>query len=280
MISISALHVYPIKSCAGIALQRARLAATGFEHDREWVIVREDGRFVTQREQPRLALIAPSLDPHAMTLRAPGMEPVSVSYERRGAPAKVTVWNDECAAFDAGDAAATWLTSYLGATHRLLHFDLAQPRRSNPSWTGDVQALNQFSDGYPWLMISEASLADLNSRLPQPLPMNRFRPNIVIAGARPYAEDRIREVHCGPVTLRPVKGCTRCVITTTNQQTAMREGDEPLQTLRSYRFDRKLKGVVFGQNLIATRGIGAQLSIGDVLDAHWIDTDDEDAARR
>jgi uncharacterized protein YcbX len=271
MISISALHVYPVKSCAGISLQRARLATTGFEHDREWVVVREDGRFVTQREQPRLALIAPALDAHAMTLRAPAMEPLSVSYERQGTHARIKVWNDECAAFDSGEAAASWLTRYLGATHRLLHFDLSQPRPSNPSWTGDVRALNQFSDGYPWLMISEASLADLNARLSQPLPMNRFRPNIVIAGTAPYAEDRIREVHCGPVTLRPVKGCTRCVITTTNQETAVREGNEPLQTLRSYRLDRTLKGVVFGQNVIAIRGIGETLATGDVLETHWID---------
>jgi uncharacterized protein YcbX len=267
VISISALHVYPVKSCAGITLPRARLTATGFEHDREWMIVRDNGRFVTQREEPRLALITPSFDAQVLILRAPGMEALSISYEREGMPAQVKVWNDACAAFDVGPDAAAWVSEFLGAAHRLVHFDLAQPRPSNPTWTGEVQALNQFSDGYPWLMISEASLADLNSRLSQPLPMNRFRPNIVIAGAAPYAEDHLRQLRCGSITLRPVKGCTRCVITTTNQDTATRDGQEPLRTLRSYRFDRALKGVTFGQNVIAIRGIGEYLAVGDVLQA-------------
>lgn len=269
MISISALHVYPVKSCAGIDVSRARLTATGFPHDREWMVVRGDGRFVTQREQPRLALITPSLSDVALTLRAPGMDALVVAFTADETPVQTKCWNDVCAAFDTGSESAAWLSRHLGAPHRLVHFDTSRARVSDPAWTGEIVALNQFSDGYPWLVISEASLADLNTRLPKPLPMNRFRPNIVITGVAPYAEDRILEMSNGAVTLRIVKGCTRCIITTTNQDTATRDGEEPLRTLRRYRLDEKLRGVIFGQNVIAVAGIGNELAIGDTLQARW-----------
>lgn len=269
MISISALHIYPVKSCAGIALTRARLTQTGFTHDREWMITRDDGRFVTQREQPRLALITPSLSGTALTLLAPGMPPLQVAFTANETPLAVKCWQDICAAFDTGSESASWLSRYLGTPHRLLHFDPSTPRVSEPNWTGDVVALNQFNDGYPWLVISEASLEDLNTRLVKPLPMNRFRPNIVIKGLAPYDEDRILDLRIGSTVLRIVKGCTRCAITTTDQATAMRDGEEPLRTLRSYRLDKKLRGVVFGQNVIALTGTGNELAIGDAVDINW-----------
>jgi uncharacterized protein YcbX len=263
--TITALNIYPVKSCAGIALSKARLTDTGFEHDRQWLIVQPNGRFVTQREQPRLALVRPALSDAALTLSAPGMEPLMLSLTHSGASSTVQCWKDVCAAIDAGDAAAAWLERFLGQPHRLVRFDPAFRRVSDRAWTGDIVAHAQFSDGFPWLLISEASLADLNARLERPLPMNRFRPNIVVNGVTAFEEDRIAEMTSGRVALRPVKPCTRCAITTTDQSTGERASEEPLRTLRSFRLDRQLKGVTFGQNVILRTGIGEWLSVGDIF---------------
>ena len=271
MITITGLNIYPIKSCRGIALNRGQLTATGFAHDREWLVVREDGRFITQREHPRLALIETAIDEIALTLRAPGMSTLRLPLAERGASIEVKCWNDLCAAHDSGNVAAEWLTTWLGSPHRLVRFDPAHRRPSNVEWTAGREALNQFTDGYPWMIISEASLADLNARLPQPLPMNRFRPNIVIAGVAAYDEDRLDELQLGEVRFRIVKSCTRCAITTTDQATGARDGEEPLRTLRGYRFDRELKGVIFGQNVIVLAGIGSEIAVGDSFTARWQD---------
>ncbi|HEX2492357.1 MAG TPA: MOSC domain-containing protein, partial [Steroidobacter sp.] len=141
-------------------------------------------------------------------------------------------------------------------------FDPRGKRASDPRWTGGREALNQFTDGFPWLLISQASLDDLNARLPAPLPMNRFRPNIVIDGTAPYVEDRAAAFMLDGVTFRPVKPCTRCAITTTDQASAERTGEEPLRTLRSYRYSEELKGVLFGQNLALEEGIGREVRVG------------------
>jgi uncharacterized protein len=271
MIRITAINVYPVKGCRGMALESARIAATGFEHDREWLIVRPDGRFMTQREEPRLALIETALidtqsaGRAALRLRVPGGEELSVPVAAQGREVEVTCWKDRCAAFDLGQEAAEFLTRYLGAPYRLVRFDARRKRVSNPQWTPGVEALNQFSDGYPWLLVSEASLEDLNSRLERKLPMNRFRPNIVVSGLPAFGEDKLHEIMAGAVRLRRAKGCTRCIVTTTEQSTGTRDGNEPLQMLAKFRFDRELKGVVFGQNMILIEGIGAELRVGDEL---------------
>jgi len=271
MIRITAINVYPVKGCRGMALESARIAATGFEHDREWLIVRPDGRFMTQREEPRLALIETALidtqeaGGAALRLRVPGGEELSVPVAAQGREVEVTCWKDRCAAFDVGEPASEFLTRYLGAPYRLVRFDARRKRVSNPQWTPGVEALNQFSDGYPWLLISEASLEDLNSRLERKLPMNRFRPNIVVSGLPAFGEDELHEVTAGAVRLRRAKGCTRCIVTTTEQSTGTRDGNEPLQMLAKFRFDRELKGVVFGQNMILIEGVGEELRVGDEL---------------
>lgn len=273
MIRITAINVYPVKGCRGVALERARLAATGFEHDREWLITRPDGRFMTQREEPRLALIEPDLvdlqspGGQALRLRVPGGDELNVPLAASGREVEVTCWKDRCAAFDAGEEAAEFLARYLGSPVRLVRFDTRRKRLSNPQWTPGVEALNKFSDGFPWLLISEASLEDLNSRLERKLPMNRFRPNIVVSGLPAFGEDSLHEITSGAVRLRRVKGCTRCIVTTTEQTTGTRDGDEPLRTLAKFRFDRELKGVVFGQNMILIEGLGAELRVGDELAA-------------
>lgn len=267
MISLAALHLYPVKSCRGIALTEATVTEAGLEHDREWMVVTPEGRFVTQREAPRLALVVTGLDDVALTLAVPGTEPLVVPLESPATARQVTVWGDRCHAFDQGETAARWLSERLGRPLRLVRFDPAHRRLSNPTWTGGIEAPNRFSDGYALLAISRASLDDLNSRLSAPLPMDRFRPNLVLDGLPPYGEDTIGDLVAGAVRLRRVKPCTRCVITTTNQATAEVEGDEPLRTLKSYRWDSALRGVTFGQNLIVVAGAGARLRAGVELRA-------------
>ncbi len=262
VVTITALNVYPVKSCRGIAVERAGLTPTGFSHDREWMIVTRDGRFVTQREQPRLALIHTSLAANHLTLTAPAMPALQIPMLGTGSALMVSVWGDRCPAFDQGIEARRWLSSFLNDEYLLVRFDSTHKRASSNDWTGDVQALNQFSDGYPLLLLSQASLDDLNSRVGRTLPMNRFRPNIVVDGLPAYGEDRIFELISGGTRLRVVKPCTRCKITTTDQDTGEVDGAEPLQTLKGYRLSRELRGVIFGQNLIVIAGTGSELCRG------------------
>lgn len=268
--TIAGLHIYPVKSCAGIALEQATLSQTGLENDRRWMIVDERMRFITQREQPRLALIKPSLFNGGLQLDAPNLPSLYIEPVKPTATAmEVTVWRDQCNAFDEGDAAGEWLSHFLQKPVRLVCFDDSRPRASSRDWTGEVEALNRFSDGYPMLVISRASLADLNSRLAAPLPMNRFRPNIVIDGVPAYGEDSVHELADGGLRLRVVKPCTRCKITTTDQATGTVMGTEPLATLMKYRRSVELRGVMFGQNVISVAGVGSTLKVGQRLAVSW-----------
>lgn len=267
--TIAALNTYPVKSCRGIPLASARIDATGLEDDRHWMLVRPNGRFVTQRELPRLALIATSVDESALMLSAPGAAPLVVARDAGAAARDVTVWKFNGRGIDCGDAAASWFSAFLDTPLRLVRFDTDTPRECSREWTRDTRAVTEFSDGYPMLVISRASLADLNSRLPKALPMERFRPNIVIDGVEAYDEDRIHELRADGIALRIVKPCARCAITTTDQQTGERDGEEPLATLKKYRFDPDLRGVLFGQNAIPAQGIGATIHVGQDLEIVW-----------
>jgi uncharacterized protein YcbX len=267
--TLDALNIYPVKSCRGIALQAARVAETGLVDDRHWMMVRPNGRFVTQRELPRLALIGTAVEPGGLTLSAPGMPMLPVSRSAPGETRAVTVWKFTGAGIDCGEAAAEWCTRYLETPLRLVRFDPTQPRECNREWTRETRAITEFSDGYPVLVISRASLAELNARLPKELPMARFRPNLVIDGVDAYDEDRMHEISTDEVTLRIVKPCTRCSITTTDQERGALDGVEPLATLKKYRFDRELGGVCFGQNAIVVKGVGADLRVGQKLDVTW-----------
>ena len=267
--TLTDLHVYPIKSCRGIALERATLAPTGLVDDRHWMLVRPNGRFITQREHPRMALVTTELNAAGLTLRAPGMPSIDVARNGGGESRAVTVWKFDGRGIDCGDAIAAWISQFLETPLRLVMFDVSVPRVCSPDWTGETRAVTEFSDGYPILVISRASLAELNSRLPAALPMERFRPNIVIDGVNAYDEDRIHELRAGPVTLRIVKPCTRCAITTTDQQRGAVDGVEPLQTLKEYRFDKQLRGVAFGQNVIIVSGVGETLRVGQTFNIVW-----------
>jgi uncharacterized protein YcbX len=265
VITIAGLHVYPVKSCRGVAVTDALLTAAGLEHDREWMVVTPEGRFVTQRDEPRLALVAAGLDSDTLTLSAAGAGSASVPLDLRGATMAVTVWRDRCQALDQGEDVACWLREFVGRPLRLVRFGAASRRLSDTAWTGGLAAVNRFSDGFALLAISRASLDDLNARLPTPLPMDRFRPNLVLAGLPPYGEDRLGDLVAGAVRLRRVKPCTRCAITTTDQATGTVAGDEPLRTLKSYRWNAALRGVTFGQNLIVVAGAGVRLRVGQDL---------------
>jgi uncharacterized protein YcbX len=272
--TIAGLAVYPVKSCRELAVADARVrtrglvlgAGTGEVGDREWMIVDAEGRFVTQREVPRLALIEVAVEQDALRLATGGRPALRIELAGRTASTRdVVVWNSTVRAHDEGDAAAAWLAAALGAPVRLVRFDRTQERRCNPDYAGDSGAHTAFADGFPLLVVSEASLADLNARLAaqgEPsLPMNRFRPNLVLGGLDPYDEDHLDTIEAGGVVLRIVKPCTRCVTTTTDQATAAR-GAEPLRTLGTYRRHATLGGVTFGMNAIVVAGAGRELAVG------------------
>jgi uncharacterized protein YcbX len=260
--SVASLHVYPVKSCRGIALETSPVSDRGLAFDREWMVVDGDGRFVTQRDLPRLALIEPSLLGGALELSSPGCGRLAVPLSMDGAARGVTVWNDSFPAVDQGDEAAAWLSSALQQSVRLVRFDPVVRRYCNVSYAGETGAHTAFADAYPLLILSEASLADLNSRLGEPLPMNRFRPNVVLSGIDAYDEDHIDEIRAGGIAFKLVKRCTRCQITTTDQSTAV-VGNEPLSTLAGYRMNAELGGVTFGMNAIVVAGAGLALHRGD-----------------
>lgn len=258
---VESLHVYPVKGCRGIDVASADVAVTGLAAagvgDREWMIVDGHGRFVTQREYPQLALVATSAGAGAVTLTAPGRAPLLIDAICAGTMREVVVWRSTVRAFDAGDPAAAWLSAHLGADVRLVRFDRGATRPCNPDYAGDSGAHTLFADGYPLLVAGAASLADLNARVSArglpPLPMNRFRPNVVLAGLPAYDEDHLDTIAVGGVVLRCVKPCTRCRVTTTDQATAQ-IGEEPLRTLAGYRMDARFDGVTFGVNAIVVAG--------------------------
>jgi uncharacterized protein YcbX len=184
-----------------------------------------------------------------------------VPYERAGRARTVTVWRDTLPAIDQGDDIAAWLSGFLGRDVRLVRFDAQVRRACNRSYVGDSGAHTGFADGYPLLVLSTASLADLNRRLAQPLPIDRFRPNVLLSGLEAYDEDHVDEIATGAVRMKLVKPCMRCQITTTDQQTAER-GPEPLATLATYRMNAALQGVAFGVNAMSTAGFGGRIAAG------------------
>jgi uncharacterized protein len=269
-VAVSGLYVHPIKSCAGVSLQEALLVETGLELDRAWMVVDSAGRFVTQRELPRMALIKPTLKHTEVVLRAPGMLALHLAIDTVETPVRVTVWKDEVAAYDMGDLAAQWFSDFLGHKLRLVRFDPEHKRLSNRKWTGDIEAENAFSDGYPVLVISEASLADLNQRLAAQgkpaVTMERFRPNLVLSGLDAYDEDHLDEIRFdtpeGPLVLKLVKPCPRCPIPNVDPQTG-EPGHEPLDTLTTYRANPVVDGgITFGMNAVIVQGVECGLRVG------------------
>jgi hypothetical protein len=279
--TISRLFVYPIKSCAGVELQESLLIETGLEFDRAWMVVDEQGEFVTQRQVPRMALIRPQLKHSEMVLRAPGMLALHIAFDRVEGPVRVKVWKDEVAAFDMGDIAAQWFSDFLSEPGkprrlRLARFDPEHQRLSNMKWTGGVEAPNQFSDGFPILVASEGSLAELNAKLAAAghgaVGIERFRPNVVLAGIEAHDEDRVETLHIttleGEAQLQPVKPCSRCPIPDIDPATAL-SSPEVGDMLRTYRSDPRVDGAItFGMNAIVLRGVEHALRVGQPVGAN------------
>lgn len=267
--TLTGLWIYPVKSCRGLRLNEAVLTPHGLVHDREWMVVQPDGRFVTQREEPRLALVETELRPDALVLRAPALEALEIPFHapsRTRHPAEV--WGDTVSALDEGARAAAWFGEFLAGEFRLVRWDPGQRRPTDPKWTADTPGEAHFADAYPYLVLGEETLADLNERLRpgSALPVDRFRANLLIAGLGVAGEDRAKSLSAGEVAFSIVKPCTRCVMTTTNQQTAIRD-HEPLLTLAGYRRDPRFSAPVFGQNAVLVRGAGRTLRAGQAFAA-------------
>jgi uncharacterized protein YcbX len=265
-VSLTCLNLYPVKSCGGVSVSESLLIETGLEFDRAWMVVDAQGEFVTQRELPRMALVQPTLKHTEVVLRAPGMLALHLAIDAVEAPVRVTVWNDEVAAYDMGDLAAQWFSDFLGQPLRLVRFDPDQKRLSSKQWSGDIDAENAFADAFPLLVISEASLTELNQRLKEPVTMARFRPNLVLSGLEAHGEDHLDEIRFetpeGPVRLKLVKPCARCTIPSVNPLTG-EQGTEPGDTLSSYRADARLDGAItFGMNAVIVEGIECGLRVG------------------
>src|SRR6218665_2201959 len=307
---IARLFVYPVKSCAGIAVQQALLTETGLDLDRAWMVVDAHGMFVTQRDFPRMALIRPQLRSDDMVLRAPGMLALHVALDAVEAPATVTLWQDRVPAWDMGAVAAQWFSDFLGQPCRLgrvgpgprrlsrlqwaegrmglgcfwgefgggVGFDPEHRRLSSMQWTDGREAPNQFSDGFPLLLLGEASVEEFNGRLlaagHAAVGIERFRPNLVLAGMAAHDEDRMDMLRVDggaqdELRLQPVKPCARCAIPDIDPATA-RISPSVGDMLRRYRQDRRLAGAIsFGMNAIVRQGAGQMLRVGQRVAADW-----------
>jgi uncharacterized protein YcbX len=254
---LSSIHVYPIKSTAGMVVQSAEIDARGFRHDRRWMIVDPEGRFLTGRQVPRMVLVRATPENDGLHLEAPSMPVLNVRAPGdAGERLPVTVWDDVVDAACADADSDAWLSKFLGRPVRLVMMDARSVRTVE---SADADAVS-FADGYPFLAISQASLDGLNARLATPISMQRFRPNLVIGGCDPHAEDQWNRIRIGAVEFEAAKPCTRCVFTTVDPMLGERDpSGEPLRTLKSYR--RTDEGIAFGMNWIA-RGRGG-IRVGD-----------------
>jgi uncharacterized protein YcbX len=277
MPTLSHLLLYPIKSCGGIAVREATLLETGLAaqgvHDREWMLVTESGQFLSQREFPRMALIRPLPDGGNLRVSSPGMGELllPLAWDETAPTRHVQIWDDGVTAADCGDVAANWFTQALGTRERVrlvrFHHDAVRP--TSVKWTSGVPSQTRFADAYPLLLIGQSSLDDLNDRLRAAgraaLPMDRFRPNLVIDGLEAFEEDYLAALSTGMAEIRPVKPCARCPIPAIDQATGV-PGPDPLDVLQTYRANPKLDGAVcMGMNCIVSAGAGSRLRVGQEL---------------
>ena len=265
---VTALCIYPVKSCRGVSLPESVVTDYGLAGDREYVITTPEGHFITQRQIPRMATLSPDIQDSRLFLTAPDTGTLELS-SLSGESCEVTVWKDRVVAQDLGDQAAEFVTTYLGTFKgqglRVRRFLREHSRWVNEQYT-DRRVPYGFADALPYLVVSDASLRDLNERLREKghphVPMNRFRPNIVLGESTPYQEDATAEIVIGRlISLRLAKACARCTITTVNQDTGEEEGVEPLATLAQFR--KAERGVMFGQNAYLTQGRGERIRVGD-----------------
>jgi uncharacterized protein YcbX len=241
-------------------------------HDREWMLVSSDGQFLTQREFPRMATIVPRVEDGALVVAAPGMPPLRLPLAQgQGALLHVWIWDDAVDAIDCGDAAAHWFARALGTSCRLVRFKPQAARPTSTKWTGGAPSSARFADAYPLLLIGQASLDEINLRMAAAgraaLPMDRFRPNLVVAGLEPFDEDHTGELRLGGIVIKPVKPCARCPIPAIDQATGI-PGPDPLDILQSWRSKAVLEGAVcVGMNCILAAGAGGTLRVGQAFEA-------------
>ncbi len=259
-LSITSLHIYPIKSMHGISLQEAQLSDRGFLHDRRWMLIDEDHVFLSQRSFPSLARFRVAMTETELLISFEGEELRVSLYPQDGERLRVTIWDDVCDALAVSTAADVWFSTRLGRSCRLVYMTDDSHRAVDPRYGAATQGVS-FADGYPFLMLSEESIADLNRRLPSAVPASRFRANILIAGGEAYIEDSIGAFSIRGVQFVGAKPCARCQVITIDQQSGEVMGKEPLATLATYRRDGNK--VLFGMNLLHT-GTGF-LRVGDVL---------------
>ncbi len=263
------LWIYPVKACRGIPLEKATLVGRGLDGDRRWMIVDARGRFLTQREEPRLALVAPTLAADGLRLSLGHAGTVALPLDDEGEPMTVRVWRDEVEAVAPDPLADQALSLWLGRPVRIVRFPDKGVRPCDPTYA-PPGTHTAFADGFPVLITNEASLQELNSalidRAEPPVPMTRFRPNIVVGGAPARAEDESDEITiAGRARLALVKRCDRCVVTTVDQATGEKAGKEPLATLTRIRRNERTGGAWFGQNAVPLLGpeARAELRVGD-----------------
>jgi uncharacterized protein YcbX len=267
--TIDQLFVYPVKGCRGVAVERATLAVTGLEingiGDREWVVVDEDGQFLSQRELPQMALIETRLTSSALRLKAPEMLQLEVPFASEGEVVNVRVWDDSVAAVTQGEVADAWFSRYLERRCRLMRFDPEGTRLSNVRYTGATEAPYKFADAFALLVASRASLAALNTRLEHrgapAAGIERFRPNLVLSGVEAYEEDYVDRMVLGEACLRVVKPCVRCSVPNVDPATGV-PSTEPGDTLALYRDNQRAGGVTFGVNAIVEAGAGLEIARG------------------
>ena len=256
--------MYPLKSGAGLDLDASVVQPCGLRGDRRWMAIDGDGVCVTARERPRLVRIRTMTEGAALRLEMEGREPLTVAYPGADSPsARVWIWGQACSALDAGTAAAHWLSDALDKPVRLVAMDERAKRRPDPECTLPEDEVS-FADCFPVLVIGRSSLDDLNTRTPEPVSMRRFRPNFVVGGAAPYAEDRWRRVRIGPVEFEGVENCQRCELPTVDPTTGIPDSRrEPMRTLARYR-RRSTGGVFLGQHLVP-RSTGT-VRVGDPVE--------------
>jgi len=262
MLTVSELYIYPIKSLGGITLNNATLTDRGFEHDRRWMLVDDNNQFITQREVNAMALLKPQLTKQGLLIqnsRVAGEELLIPFEPTMADTTMVTVWSNHCRAQRVSAEADAWFSKQLGISCKLMYMPDATNRFVDGRYAHNKE-ITSFTDGFPLLLIGQASLDDLNSRLATPLPMNRFRPNVVFTGGTAFLEDTMKQFEINGITFFCVKPCARCVMTTIDQQSAAK-AKEPLATLSTYRMKRNK--ILFGQNLLY-KGAG-HITVGDPI---------------
>jgi len=260
MLTISSLYIYPIKSLGGISLTNALVTDRGLKYDRRWMLVDEQNRFLTQREHPQMALFKVQIESDGLLVTHPINGSVTIPFQQNDKiKQEIAIWDDTCTGVFASTELDTWFSEAMGIKCRLVHMP-DETRREVDQRYAQPGMITSFSDAYPFLLIGQRSLDDLNSRLAEPLPMDRFRPNIVFTGGHPFEEDLMNHIKIAGINFYGAKLCARCVLTTINQKTAVK-AKEPLKTLASYRL--KNKKILFGQNLVH-EGTGV-INVGDTL---------------